>query len=304
MKNLNLIKDNTQNMFDFPIIYQRLDSSHADYQTTAHIHREIEMIRILQGEVSVVIYENIILAKEQDVVLICDAALHQIIPHDSVYELITFDPHMILKSNCVCAKQIHNLLNFRIITPLLPTNITELNHSIHLLFTAIQNKSPGYELTVQAALYLLWSQIIQHELFTDKKTVFHKKDEIFDKFNKILIKIESDYMNPISLEELATIAGFTPKYFCKFFKFMTGYSPIDFLNKYRIEIACEYLLNSDFHISDITLLCGFNDLSYFIKTFKKYNHMAPRKWQKKWITNKKTGVTPALSFRPIAKISY
>ena len=51
---------------------------------------------------------------------------------------------------------------------------------------------------------------------------------------------------------------------------MTHRTPIDYLNYYRIEQACFKLATSNDSIAEIGLSCGFNDESYFIKTFKKY----------------------------------
>ena len=49
---------------------------------------------------------------------------------------------------------------------------------------------------------------------------------------------------------------------------MTRKSPVEYLNLYRIERASRKLLNSDMSVTDVAFACGFNDLSYFIKTFK------------------------------------
>ena len=60
---------------------------------------------------------------------------------------------------------------------------------------------------------------------------------------------------------------------------MTRRSPIDYLNYYRIETACLRLSSTEESITDIAYGCGFNDLSYFIKIFKKYKGVSPRKYR-------------------------
>ena len=64
---------------------------------------------------------------------------------------------------------------------------------------------------------------------------------------------------------------------------MTGKSPIQYLNSYRIEIACNMLLSTELSITDICLNCGFNDLSYFIKTFKKEKNISPKKFRSSYV---------------------
>ena len=51
---------------------------------------------------------------------------------------------------------------------------------------------------------------------------------------------------------------------------MTHQTPMDYLNRQRIERACYEISTTDDSITDIAYRNGFNDLSYFIRTFKKY----------------------------------
>ncbi|HCL02048.1 MAG TPA: AraC family transcriptional regulator, partial [Lachnoclostridium phytofermentans] len=59
-------------------------------------------------------------------------------------------------------------------------------------------------------------------------------------------------------------------------------APIDYLNYYRIEQACYQISQSEDTLTDIAFRCGFNDFSYFIKTFKKYKGITPKKYQMMW----------------------
>lgn len=72
----------------------------------------------------------------------------------------------------------------------------------------------------------------------------------------------------------------SPKYIGCFFKSMTGKTPIEYLNEYRIEKACHKLRYTDMPVTDIAFSCGFSDLSYFIKTFKRLKGVSPGKYRK------------------------
>lgn len=87
-------------------------------------------------------------------------------------------------------------------------------------------------------------------------------------------------MEEIGLEDIASILKMNEKYFCKFFKQMTNKTPIEYLNWYRIECACEKIKSSSLSLTEIAYDCGFNDTSYFTKVFKKYNGMSPREYKK------------------------
>ena len=85
---------------------------------------------------------------------------------------------------------------------------------------------------------------------------------------------------PLTLEEISGSVNMSPKYFCRFFHEMTHRTPIDYLNYYRIERACYQLITTNLSITEIAYASGFNDLSYFIKTFKKYKGTTPKKYLK------------------------
>ena len=67
---------------------------------------------------------------------------------------------------------------------------------------------------------------------------------------------------------------------CKFFKNMTRKTPVDYLVAYRVEKASRKLLSTDMSVTDIAFAAGFNDLSYFIKTFKKLKGKTPADFRK------------------------
>ena len=67
-------------------------------------------------------------------------------------------------------------------------------------------------------------------------------------------------------------------YFCRYFKEFTDRTPMDYLNYYRIEVACEQLSYTDKTITEIAHSCGFYDSSYFIKVFRHYKHMTPTEY--------------------------
>ena len=64
-----------------------------------------------------------------------------------------------------------------------------------------------------------------------------------------------------------------------FFKKITHHSPIDYINRYRVEMAWLKLAHTNDSITNIALACGFNDVSYFIKLFHRYKETSPLKYR-------------------------
>ena len=63
-------------------------------------------------------------------------------------------------------------------------------------------------------------------------------------------------------------------------KEMTQMSPIDYLNYFRITQSARLLCDTDFPISTIAVKTGFNNISYYNRTFRKYMHMTPGSYRK------------------------
>ena len=111
-----------------------------------------------------------------------------------------------------------------------------------------------------------------------------KPDEIYKRIvqlKQVVEFIEKNYASPITLQELSASVSMSPKYFCRFFSEMTHQTPMDYLNRQRIEQACCQLATTDDSITEIAYRNGFNDLSYFIRTFKKYKGITPGKYKRR-----------------------
>ena len=163
----------------------------------------------------------------------------------------------------------------------MPSNILALNLNCEFLFDSLSSQYEGYEFITQGSLYNFLGIILQNKLYTVNNNMSLKTNDKIILFKKVLLFIEENYTQTLSLNDLSKVAGMTPKYLCKFFNNMSNKTPIEYLNFYRIEIACEQLLSTDLSVTDIAINCGFNDVSYFIKTFKKYKGITPKQYIKK-----------------------
>ena len=91
--------------------------------------------------------------------------------------------------------------------------------------------------------------------------------------------ISKHYATDLTLTEVAEEVHLTPSYFSSLFKQSTGSSFKEYLNMIRIEESKRLLIGSTASISEISQACGFQDQSYFTKTFKKYTGLTPREYR-------------------------
>ena len=87
-------------------------------------------------------------------------------------------------------------------------------------------------------------------------------------------------MDNISLEQVASIAGFSPNYFSSQFKQETGMGFQDYLTMLRINRAKELLRSTPDSVSAIASALGFLDVSYFVKLFKRFEGVTPLTYRK------------------------
>ena len=89
-------------------------------------------------------------------------------------------------------------------------------------------------------------------------------------------------MTRLTLSDLAELAQVNEKYLCRFFKEYTGQTPIDYINRLRVDRACYEMSVTGMNVTEAAFECGFNELSYFSKMFKKYKGIAPGEYRKRY----------------------
>jgi len=278
MKFFEFKENKVRGTANFPIELYHINKEHPRYEMPYHWHIGAEIIRVLEGSIEFLIDNEKVFAQKGDIIFIHDGQIHGGIPKDCIYECLVFDMNMLMKRNSACTKQIKDILTHKnLIQTKLPTNAPMLSTIVNSLFEEVKANGQGKELLIVAQLFYFFGLVIKYELYQSSEDVnINKKMEKLDLFRNVLLYIENNYGNYVSLDDLAKVAGMNPKYFCKFFYEMIGRTPIDYLNFYRIESAAEQLITTDETITEIGMNCGFNDLSYFTKTFKKYKNRSPK----------------------------
>lgn len=99
-------------------------------------------------------------------------------------------------------------------------------------------------------------------------------------FQKISDYIEKNYMNKITLEEMADYVQYNRTYFSTFFKKHIGIGFYEYLTRIRFRNAVFELAQTDATLTSIALGNGFADLKSFNKRFKENFSMTPAEYRK------------------------
>jgi len=93
------------------------------------------------------------------------------------------------------------------------------------------------------------------------------------------------YMNEnlnkkLTVDDLAAYVGYSPSYFYRKFVKETGYAPMDYFMRMKINSACLYLIKTDLRINQIAYMLGFTDAYYFTRVFTKIIGISPSDFRK------------------------
>jgi AraC-like DNA-binding protein len=85
---------------------------------------------------------------------------------------------------------------------------------------------------------------------------------------------------PIDLAGVARLADLSPFHFLRSFAQAIGVTPHQYLVRCRLQRAARFLVEPERAITDVALDCGFNDLSNFIRTFRRAAGVSPRAFRR------------------------
>ena len=112
---------------DFPIAFYHVDEHHPRYAMPFHWHKEMELIRILEGSITISLDSVFLTARAGDLILIEEGVIHGGTPEHCVYECAVFDPNLLAHTDA-CKRYVRLLTRhqiqlynyFQVMIPVLP----------------------------------------------------------------------------------------------------------------------------------------------------------------------------------------
>ena len=94
-----------------------------------------------------------------------------------------------------------------------------------------------------------------------------------------IIWMKSHLAEPLHLAELANYSGLSVPHYTVLFRRQTGFSPIDWFNRLRVQWSCELLDTTQATVAEIARQTGFSDPFYFTRCFRRVVGVPPRKYR-------------------------
>lgn len=270
---------------EFPVEYYYVDHSHPRYQMPFHWHQEWELLRVLEGSMQIYLDDEQYALAAGDILLIRGGMLHGGTPCNCVYEGLVFDLYGIFRRLDVVKPYLRPFYRQQYLPLCLFSGgaYPAAQAAVGELMEAFRDPAEGVcrELETVAGLSRLFAWIRKTGCYQESTDRELPERSRVDRIKAVLEHIEIHFGSGIVLEDLAAIAGMNPKYFCRVFRSLTHYSPMDYVNFYRIEQAAYLLDSTELSITDVGTECGFWESSYFTKVFKKYKDMTPRQYRER-----------------------
>lgn len=266
---------NKENLEDSPcVIYDKIRKEHHNCGTCANWHENLEIQLCIGGEGYVLIGGERYDMEENRMVIVNTNQIH----YTGTETELTYYPMILDTEFCKRADIDCSSLDF---APTIDSKmaVNLFNEVVNLYYA---DGIPFKKAKLQAALLNLLIELIEHHV-APGNTALKANNESglsFSQVKNAIRFIREHYAEKLTLERIAK-NSLTDKYsLSRKFKELTGQTVVQFISAYRCERTKE-LIRDGMPISEAAAQCGFNNMSFFTKIFKKYTARLPSDYKRK-----------------------
>ncbi|WP_100488518.1 AraC family transcriptional regulator [Sporolactobacillus pectinivorans] len=250
-----------------------------------HWHEQLQLYYFVEGKAILECGHNRFEVSCGNVAVVNSNELHYLesLSDDLEFYVIRIDPTFLF-SNQV------DLLQTKYFAPLAQNHIAFQNliendaQIVDYVTKTIQEyftKETGYELAIKGSIYQLIVLLMRRyvgKILT--KNEFEERARTLKRYEDVFQAIENNYVEKISLKELADSVNISTYHFCRTFKQMTGKTTTEYINGVRLEKAVCFLEQTNLNITEIAQKCGFDSVNYFSRLFRKHYNTSATKFRR------------------------
>lgn len=286
-------ENNFYNETTFPASVCRCDR-HTMASVPAHWHDEFEFILVKRGSFTLHVDDESVEIFPGDIALVMPLSIHSLmgIKGDFAFTSFTIHPKLLCPDYSDVSFSTH-------IMPLLSHDHTlrtridactegyePLRHLLTELERAFDRRDDGFEFTVKGLIFLFFGVLDKCGMIVKNK-VSHAAVKNQKIIHDAIEYIAENYSRQITIDEIAEYCHYSRSYLMSVFKKYVGYSVITYINRYRLDKAASLLLSTNEPIIEIAMRCGFNNISFFGREFKKSFGFSPVKYRKHYSVENK-----------------
>ncbi|MDF2567184.1 MAG: transcriptional regulator, AraC family [Oscillospiraceae bacterium] len=234
-----------------------------------HFHSNIEIVYVLDGEMTVTINGITRILKKGDVSVCSNYAIHS-------YDTESFSKVIVLVFPLSMVKSFSILLDTHTFSDNFLLSHPCQNEISSYMKKIVDTLDKENSLKIKGYLYIILSLLIDNIGLSEIKN-----DSVNFLPKEILIYLQMHYLEPITLSDISEKFNYSKYYFSRFFNtyFKCGFN--DYLNTLRSRHAAKLLSDSKMGVLDICYSSGFENQRTFNRAFHKTFHMTPSNYRRR-----------------------
>ncbi|MBB6730493.1 AraC family transcriptional regulator [Cohnella zeiphila] len=149
------------------------------------------------------------------------------------------------------------------------------------LASLYESDDPAKEMRVKGELLLLLADYWTAGQWTERQSAPPGEAMALERLKGALLYIETHFARKLTVRELAEAAGMSEGHFSRTFKTFMRKTPVEYVNQYRLRRAARLLEGSGLTVGEAASASGFDNFSYFSKTFRALFGCSPSDYRKR-----------------------
>lgn len=253
-----------------------------------HWHEELELILVSEGTSLVVVGSERYTISEGNGIFINSGVLHAAYAADTHacrFHSIVFHPRLVggSRDSIFWQKYLQPLLKDTSCGAVYYDRKVEWQResldALEKAWQACAQEKEGFEFYAREMLsqivFRLSDKSVGTQTFVSEKSMRNE-----ERMKNMLQYIHEHYMEELNTVQIAESASISVSECLRCFHALIGTTPIQYVKQYRILCAAGLLKSTSMKVVDIGMNCGFQDMSYFSKTFKEMRGCTPQQYRK------------------------
>ncbi len=255
-----------------------------------HLHRDLEIICLLEGEAAVYVDSVRFVMHAGDLFLSFPNQIHY-------YEDLTAERHVGIIFKPDILPELTDILQMGV--PQAPVVADAMGEESVRCLIELLMKTHDTDVTPHTAELQRGCLLALCALLVPRMNVVKMPIGDSESLRAIVAFCSRNYAEDLSLAVLEEKLHLNRFYISHLFSGRLHLRFNDYINSLRISEACRYLLNSDYSITEISSLVGFNTPRTFNRTFMKQTGISPTEYRKRRQSDL-SGATTGISEEPFA----
>ena len=268
---------------DDPFSTYHIQNGGQSFQIPVHWHDELEIIYVKSGFLTVNISGENYIGKPGDAFVVSPGNLHFMGSQTGTVDYFTFLfplKYIAFRSDDMLDDKLIEPLNsgHLMISPEIKDTVKEQCEQLAGVYAAEIDKSES-KITSQIRKKIVLLQFI-HELWKKGFIVENDTTGRNTVEKEMVSYIQQNYTGKILLREFGEQFHLSEKYISRYFKEHFHITLSQYVTYLRLEHAKQLLQDTDIPITEVAMQSGYQNVSYFIRSFKKAYGVSPLKYKK------------------------